>query len=444
MGQLKKMGITGVLMILCMIILSACQESDTSGEVEEPTSMDSEKVSGDITVWAWALEADYLKSIVPEFNEKYPNINVEINKQGPDQVFQRLVSGLASGQESQLPDLVQIQDTDLPSFTEKFPGSFTNLSEMGFSEYEGEFAPAKEKMIKDNKGNYIAFPRDLGPVGVFYRKDIFEKAGVDAKSIETWDDYIDAGETIKEKTGTSMLGLALNGHIPLIRFMIHQQDSFYFDDEGNLNVGSDETLRAAEKLKEIVDSGISQNVTNADGQAAAMKNGTVATIPNSVWYSGTMMDQAPELSGKWGTFPLPKFEEAGGRAANSGGSSFTIPKGSDNKSAAYLFGEFISTNTENQINALGNQGLFPSLTKAYDSSKFSEGVDYFGGDKFHKKFADIAVEIPEVTYTGDYPEVNDIFNEEMASMLLNDEKPEKVIKRLVSRVESSIGEKDIN
>lgn len=444
MGQLKKMRITGVLLILCMILLSACQESDTSGEVEKPASIDPEKISGDITVWAWALEADYLKSIISKFNEKYPKINVEINKQGPDQVFQRLVAGLASGQESQLPDLVQIQDTDLPSFTEKFPGSFTNLSKMGFSQYEGKFAPVKEKMIKDDKGNYIAFPRDLGPVGVFYRKDIFEKAGVDAESIKTWDDYIEAGETIKEKTGTSMLGLALNGHIPLIRFMVHQQDSFYFDDDGNLNVGSDESLRAAEKLKEIVDSGISQNVTNADGQATALKNGKVATIPNSVWYSGTLMDQAPELSGKWGTFPLPKFEEAGGRAANSGGSSFAILKGSDNKSAAYLFGEFISTNLENQISALENQGLFPSLTKAYDSPAFSEGVDYFGGGKFYKKFAEIAVEIPKVTYTGDYPEVNDAFNEEIASMFLNDEKPEKVIQRLVSRLESSTGEKDMN
>src|SRR5690625_2657386 len=295
MEKMKQFGIISI-MIFLFFVLSACQNKDTSEKVET-ISDNPEEVSGDITVWAWSLEADYLKSIVGKFNEEYPNVNVEINKQGPDQVFQRLVSGLASGQENQLPDLVQIQDAELPSFTEKFPDSFTNLSDLGFSEHDGSFAAAKEAMVKDKEGNYIAFPRDLGPVGVFYRKDIFEEAGVNAESIITWDDYIEAGKKIKEKTGTAMLGLELNGHIPLTRFMIHQQDSFYFDDDGKLNAGSEETIRAVNEMKELVDSGITENVTNSDGLAAAMKNGKVATIPNSVWYNGTMYDQAPELSG---------------------------------------------------------------------------------------------------------------------------------------------------
>src|SRR5690625_1021829 len=125
MKKVKRIGMISTIVFL-FFVLCACQNKDTSGK-EEPVSDNPEEVSGDITVWAWALEADYLKSIVEKFNEEYPNVNVEINKQGPDQVFQRLVSGLASGQENQLPDLVQIQDAELPSFTEKFPDSFTNL-----------------------------------------------------------------------------------------------------------------------------------------------------------------------------------------------------------------------------------------------------------------------------------------------------------------------------
>src|SRR5699024_6627771 len=233
MNIIRRLGTLSLIMVL-FFGLSACKDEDSTSEMVDPATKEPDEISGDISVWAWELEADYLNSIVDKFNEEYPNVNVEINKQGPDQVFQRLVSGLASGQENQLPDLVQIQDADLPSFTEKFPDSFTNLSELGFSEHDGSFAAAKEAMVKDKEGNYIAFPRDLGPVGVFYRKDIFEEAGVNAESIITWDDYIEAGKKIKEKTGTAMLGLELNGHIPLTRFMIHQQDSFYFDDDGKL------------------------------------------------------------------------------------------------------------------------------------------------------------------------------------------------------------------
>lgn len=431
---------------LLMMTLVACGGNDGE-EAEETTEISDnpEDISGDITVWAWALEADFLNDIVDDFNEEYPNVEVNVSKQGPDQIFQRLVTGLGSGQESQLPDLVQIQDTDMASFTTKFPDSFTNLSDLGFSDdHDGSFAESKQEMVTDEDGNYIAFPRDLGPVGVFYRKDIFEEAGVDAESIETWDDYIAAGETIMEETGVPMIGLALNQQVALTRFMTHQQETFYFDEEGNLNVGSEEFLASAEKIKEMSDKGITVNVTDSEGQMAAIKNDGVATVPNSVWYNGSLMDQAPELSGNWGTFPLPSMTEGGVRAANSGGSSFAIPESSSNKEAAYAFGEFLSTNVEMQVKGLTDFGLFPSLEAAYEDPAFEEGLEYFDGEQFYQKFAEIAVEIPQVTYTEDYPEVDNVVNEEMADMLLNDGNPEEMQQRLVERLEASTGQEDVN
>ncbi|UOQ49869.1 ABC transporter substrate-binding protein [Gracilibacillus caseinilyticus] len=442
MRKSSKLMMLFIVMIAITLIGCSNNAEESAGATEIPEN--PEDVSGEITVWAWSLEADFLNSIIEDFNQTYPNVTVNINKQGPDQIFQRLVTGLGSGQESQLPDLVQIQDTDIASFTSKFPDSFVNLSEVGFSEHDGSFAESKQEMVKDADGNYIAFPRDLGPVGVFYRKDIFEQAGVDAESIKTWDDYIEAGEVIMEETGVPMLGLALNQQVALARFMIHQQESFYFTDEGELNVGSDELLKAAGKIKEMSDKGITTNVTDSEGQMAAIKNDGVATVPNSVWYNGSLMDQAPELSGEWGTFALPSFEEGGVRAANSGGSSFAIPNSSSNKEAAYVFGEFLSTNVDMEVKGLQEFGLFPSLEAAYDDPVFEEGLEYFDGEKFYQKFADIAVNIPQVTYTGDYPEVDDTVNEEMANMLLNDGNPEEMQQRLVERIEASTGKEDVN
>src|SRR5699024_11867351 len=99
---------------------------------------------------------------------------------------------------------------------------------------------------------------------------------------------------------------------------------------------------------------------------------------------------------------------------------------------------------DNQVVALEEYGLFPSLEESYEQSEFGEGNEYFDGEKFYEKFADIALEIPEVTYTADYPEVNENLNEEVASMILNDENPEDVIDNFVKKVESSTGEKDKN
>lgn len=429
---------SAALMLGSSLILSACSGNTAStDQVQKPD--DPESVSGSITVWAWALEADFLETMVPEFNEKYPNIEVNINKQGPDQVYQRLITGLAAGEGGQLPDLVQVEDQRLPSFQNDFPNTFVNLSESGFEEHMGSFTPTKEESIKDEEGNVIAFPRDVGPVGVFYRKDIFEEAGVEAESIETWSDYVEAGETIKDETGADMLGLTLNESVPLNRFMIHQQDAFYFNSDGELTVGSEETRRAADLMKEFEDKDIMSNVTNWDGRVAGLKNGEVATLPNAVWWYGTMVDQMPELSGSWGMFPLPEFEEQGVRAANSGGSSYAIPQVSDQKEAAYLFGEFVSTNLDAQLAGLENQGLFPSLTEAYDAPIFQEGQEYFDGQSVYADFAEIATEIPEVTYTSDYARADNTFNEEIVSMYLYDEDPEDVVDRIEQRLKAGTG-----
>ena len=47
-------------------------------------------------------------------------------------------------------------------------------------------------------GKVYAVPWDVGPCGVFYRRSIFEKYGIDPEKIETWEDYINAGKVILE------------------------------------------------------------------------------------------------------------------------------------------------------------------------------------------------------------------------------------------------------
>nr|WP_237475715.1 sugar ABC transporter substrate-binding protein [Virgibacillus massiliensis] len=426
--------------ILTLIILSfqaACEATESTTEVNIPR--DPEQISGDITVWAWALEADFLESIVPQFQEKYPNVNVTINKQGPDQVYQRLITGLAANQGEQLPDLVQVEETQLLSYKENFPDRFTNLSELGYGKYEGQFAPAKEEAVKDENGDFLAMPRDLGPVGIFYRKDIFHQAGVEPASIETWEDYIDAGEVIQTKTGVNMLGLTLNETVPLYKYMLHQQGAFYFDSSGNIDVHSSESIRALETIQRMQDKKLITNVTNWDGRVSALKNGHVATLPGAIWWTGTMKDQMPELSGKWGAMPLPSFNEKQGQGANGGGSNLVIPKASTNKEAAYVFGEFATTEVNLLIGGLKNQGLFPSLLATYEEKEFQERQAYFDNEAVYNVFASIAKETPAVNYTSDYARANDIVNDEIVSMLLNGKPLDQVVGDIANTLGPSTG-----
>lgn len=219
----KKKSVVTVFLILLVGLLAACNSNSASNgaDGDDLTIPDNpEEISGDITVWAWALEANFLdKDVLPAFQEKYPNVNVTVEHLGVDQVYQKVSAGLSSGG-SGLPDLIQVENNRIHSFTNEFPDAFVNLSAMGYDEHEDKFAEAKISGLKDDEGNIIAAPRDLGPVGVIYRVDMFEKAGVDPSEIETWEDYIEAGKKVAEQNGNYFLGTDGDG---LLRIMMQQR-----------------------------------------------------------------------------------------------------------------------------------------------------------------------------------------------------------------------------
>ncbi|MBD1382188.1 ABC transporter substrate-binding protein [Metabacillus arenae] len=412
------------IVFLMSLFIGAC--SNSSNGVEDLTIPENPKdIKGDITVWAWALEANYLeKDVLPEFKKKYPNVNVKVENIGVDQVYQKLSAGLSSGGNG-LPDLVQVENNRIHSFTNDFPDAFTNLSALGYDKYEDKFPESKIDGLKDSKGNLIAAPRDLGPVGVIYRTDIFKKAGVDPASIETWDDYINAGKKVVAHTGKAFVGMYDEG---LLRIMIQQQGKYYFTTDGKLDITSKEAQKAADILQRMKDEGLITYTKNWDGQVAAMKNGEVATHPGAVWWSGTMLEQMSELSGKWGMFELPAFEKGGVRASNDGGSALAIPSASKNKVAAYVFAEFATTDVASQIKGLTNRGLFPSLLAAYEEPIFSENQTYFNNQPFFKKFAETVSNILPINHAPAELKVRTIMKSEAEAFLLEDKPSQQMLK----------------
>lgn len=55
----------------------------------------------------------------------------------------------------------------------------------------------------DNEGNYYGVDFHPGAVA-YYNMDIMNEAGIDPADIVAWDDYVEAGKTVLEKTGTPM------------------------------------------------------------------------------------------------------------------------------------------------------------------------------------------------------------------------------------------------
>ena len=356
-------------------------------------------VKGDITVWAWNIAAKSLASNVDGFKKLYPNVNVKVEDIGRLDVYDKLTTGLAAGGAG-LPDVVAIESDHMDVYTSKFPDGLADLTERA-SKYEKDFDPSKWANSKA-KGKIRSIPWDSGPVGVFYRTDLFEKAGVDASKIETWDDFIDAGKKVQAANpGVKMLTIDFTKDDGLFRMILGQQGKYYFTQDGKIDLTSPEAVNAMTIIKKLNDAGLLLNSSGWDGTVAANKNSKVAAQIFGVWWSGTIASEAPDLKGKWDVMPIPAVTKGGSRASNLGGSTLAIPAKTKNLDAAWAFVEYSMATKEGQNNIIKNFGIWPSYIPAYSDPFYNEPQAYFNNKPIWKMFTDEVAKLKPTYYTSD-------------------------------------------
>jgi lactose/L-arabinose transport system substrate-binding protein len=375
-------------------VLAAC----SSNEDASSNSDSGEKVT--LTAWAWNVNVGALETAAKKFKEENPNIELKVEDIGRLDVYDKLSTGLAAGGAG-LPDIVLVEDDRIHGYVQAFPKGFLNLSDQGYDSHADNF-PGFKKDLTSVEGSFYAMPFDAGPGGMFYRRDVFEKVGVNPADIETWDQFLEVSKKIKAETGVAAMPLDKFKDDPTFRMMLNQQGVFYFDENGNIDLTNPKAVHAMDMLKKFDDAELIKNVDGWNGIVSSTIDGSVATIPFGAWYYGTIIDQAKDSEGNWGVFLLPAFEEGGNRASNLGGSSWMIPSASDNAEEAYAFMEFFTTNKDMQLMSMESYGLFPSLNTTYDSEVFNGDVEFFGGQKIWKLFADEMKDIPTASFTNDY------------------------------------------
>lgn len=193
---MKKRMVSLVLAGVMAASLTACGGGSAAPAAKEAgDASGASELSGTITIWSWDVALAHLEAEAEKFQEIHPNVEFQFEEMGVSQVYSKITTCLQSG--IGLPDVVSLEGEQMAKFGEKFPDKFVDFtSEIS----QDEFLPVKISECTVN-GKVVAFPWDAGPCGMFYRTDIFEEAGVKAEDIVTWDDFIEAGKTIKEKTG---------------------------------------------------------------------------------------------------------------------------------------------------------------------------------------------------------------------------------------------------
>ncbi|WP_309473057.1 ABC transporter substrate-binding protein [Halopelagius longus] len=382
--------------------------------------------------WAWNIAARALASAAESYNEE-KDADVSVEEMGGTTWEQRFQTAITSGKGA--PDFSSIQNYDVTAYGSKngLMDLTDRIDEAGVRE---DIVEGKWQTVSVDGKDY-ALPWDIGPTGVFYKRDRYEEAGIDPKSIETWDDFIEAGKQLPDDV--AMVNIPTQAVPQMWRMLFRQLGGQPFTEDGAVSINSEESVRAAQLIKDMHDAGITKRIEMwSGGWFTAFSEGTLASIPTAAWMDGTLRAELPDTAGNWGVYKLPAFEKGGTRASNRGGSNMAIPSQIDDEGTverAWDFIEYAMTTPDVQNMMLEEYGLFPSLTSAYESDIYDEELDFYGGQAVFRLFAEVATEIEPYRYTVDTPEVIDAINTEIGNML-DGKSPEKAMQSAAETVAS--------
>ena len=413
-----------MLLVAFSMVLSSCggpkptEAPATAAPVTQaPVVTDApvvvEKPSGKLVIWAQQANQDvWTNTALPGFQAEYPDVQVEFVNYSPSEVANQVGIAIQGG--TGAPDLAVTEFRsigalvalsglmDLTSFIEPYKPDL-NATMLGYCTMDGKI--------------YCA-PWDIGPVVTFYRRDIFEAAGLasDPDSVSalvaTYEDYLATCKIIKEKTGLNCFAQnkANNGGL-MLENMLWQQGLGYYDAEGKVTMDAPYVVEAVKKIGAFWEADVvSDSLEWGDPWYASMNapisntdTPPVATIVIAAWMGNFLKTWiAGDQTGNWGVALMPAYTAGGVRASNQGGSAYFIPAGSQNPDAAKAFIEFVNLDTANQVAQFVYSDYFPANKATYADPVFQEADPYFGNQVTRAFFAEVAKNIPYGYIYGQY------------------------------------------
>lgn len=294
-----------LLVSLTASLVAACG-STKSDSANTDKSNGSTTKSEKVVAWAWdpSFNGAALKIAEELYKKEHPGFELEIVDMAKTDLEQKLNTNLAAGVKEGLPDIILVNDPNIQKYVTSYPNTFADFTDkVDFS----QFSSYKVDALRIDDKVY-GVPFDIGVTGMFYRSDYLEQAGYKAEDLEniTWDEYIEIGKVVKEKTGKYMATINPNDEA-LTSILLQSGGSWYItpENKGNFvdNPAMTDTLRI---YKAIADSGIAKPVTGWSEFVGSFNAGDVATVVSGVWQVASIMD-AKDQSGKWKVAPIPRL-----------------------------------------------------------------------------------------------------------------------------------------
>jgi multiple sugar transport system substrate-binding protein len=364
---------------------AAPQSPQLVPQSEIDTAMDTATT---LTFWTWVPD---IQNEVKLFTTKYPKIKVNVTNVGQGAPhYQKLRTAIQSGQGA--PDVAQVEFQFINSFT-LGEGDLLDLTPYVPASLKDSYPGWVWSQVFTNGGLW-GIPQDTGPMGLLYREDLLQQAGLEAP--KTYDDFAAAAQTYHSKNAKSYLvNVAPNQPGQFVAYLWQAGvRPFSFDGEQTVKVdlASDQAKTVAKFWGDLVTSGTASNdVDFTDSWYQGLANGKWATLPIAAWGPVFLQGTAGKTSGKWRAADLPQWDASTVASSNWGGSTDAVLKLSKNQIAASQLALFINTDKESALKMANEQFLFPALNEILEDPSFvDQESKFYGGQKVNEKFAQIS------------------------------------------------------
>ncbi|RGD58440.1 extracellular solute-binding protein [Kitasatospora xanthocidica] len=429
----------GLLAVAAGGSLAACGGGSGSGGASG-----GDADTGTITVWSWATAADALRGIVPAFEKDNPGIKVDVQDIGEPAIWDKITVGLAAGGQG-LGDVLHIGCDYLPGYQEKFPGGLADLSALGADAYKDRFAKGLWPVVTGKDGHAYALPWEVNALGFFYRKDYFDKAGIDPETFATWDDLLAVADRFKAANpGIALIGVNRAANptpdLDFLQGLMQLQGAFYFDLQGKITVASEPAVRALTIIKRLDEAGLIGDTPGVQSWPPVMKTGKLGAAAMPTWVAHYLEKKFPDQSGNWRLTKPPAVTPGGKRTALVNSTHLAVAASSPRRRAAWKFVEYALTRAASVNTMFNAGGVFPALTEAYTDPMYAAPSAFYGGQPVLKTFTDLAVEGGDPTnYSGDYARALKLVSDAQTKVFLKGADPAAVLQDAAKQLAQQTG-----
>lgn len=411
---MKKKWVVSLLVISIITFLAGCGGSskNSNGETSVLNAGAGENAT-ELSYWTFVeLHGQHFEKMLGKWNAANPDRQIKLNVtvMPYDDMHNKLSIALQTGVGA--PDISDIELGKFPDFLSGTP-QLEPLNDV-IDPFRGTLVESRIDLYSKDGVNYGA-PTHVGATVAFYNTEILEAAGVDYKTIVTWDDFKKAGIQVYEKTGKYM-GTADTSATWQSSLLLAQQGADFTDEAGNPKVNSPDLVKGLSMLKDLQDNNVISTIAGGqpDTEEAygEFNSGNYATAFMPLWQMSRYTNYMADLKGEIALAPLPVLEKGMPRSYGGGGTGTVVTKKAKDIKLAKDFLAFAKLSLDANIEIWNTLGFDPVNMSVWDMKEITHNpenqfVQYFKNNPFDV-LNEIKDEIKLIKSTSASPTINNV------------------------------------